>query len=204
VVWPTQNHHYTTQNHFLPKGLFTYFIVMAPRDRFMLDDIDTDEHSIGAEAINEGKRRGAKVTFHLVHVREFERVVGDHPEVKVGPPIALGWNYVTLSPVLLEVYDMERTLDSKRSSSSKAVERLTSIARKNILLEFGFTESDFRVAEQEVKLIQEQRSVTTKEDKKVVDERTKLQRIGRSLRKNFMRSLSATAKIMPPPSMFAY
>jgi hypothetical protein len=156
------------------------------------------------------------VTFHLVHVREYERVVGDHPEVKVGPPISLGWNYVTHSPVMVEAYDIERELNSGSSAAGNKPDRLTSIARKNMLFEYGYTESDFRRAEQDVKIIQEQRSITKQEGKKAVegggatntnnttaDDRTKLQRVGRSFRKNFMSSLSAAAKAMATPVMIA-
>jgi hypothetical protein len=34
------------------------------------------------------------VTFGAVHVREFERVAGDHPDASPGPPLSLGWGYV--------------------------------------------------------------------------------------------------------------
>lgn len=169
---------------------------MAPRDRVFLDDNTNDdkpplyfiEESSQSENDEDMTKRirPTKVSFHLVHVREFERVVGDHPEAKVGPPIALGWNYVQRSPVVMETYHADRN-DKRR------LHRLTSIARKNLLLEYGYTEDDFRTAERSVKMVREQRSNAK------TDDRSKLQKVGSSLRKNLLRSLSATAKVMAPP-----
>jgi hypothetical protein len=195
---------------------------MAPRDWPLIDSTDESAFPIASSSTLDAaaattissKRPRNRVTFHLVHVREYDRVVGDHPEVKVGPPIALGWNYVTQSPVMVEAYDIERELNSNSSSHGSSAagkpDRLTSIARKNMLFEYGYTETDFRRAEQDVKIIQEQRSMTKAEDKKAVDattktddDRTKLQRVGRSFRKNFMSSLSAAAKAMATPVMIA-
>jgi hypothetical protein len=195
---------------------------MAPRDWPLSDSTDDSAFPVvvssstldaAAATTISSKRPRNRVTFHLVHVREYDRVVGDHPEVKVGPPIALGWNYVTQSPVMVEAYDIERELNSNSSHGSSAAgkpDRLTSIARKNMLFEYGYTETDFRRAEQDGKIIQEQRSMTKAEGKKAVDgatktddDRTKLQRVGRSFRKNFMSSLSAAAKAMATPVMIA-
>jgi hypothetical protein len=198
---------------------------MAPRDWSLSDSADESAFPVvvssssldaaAATSISSKRPRNSSkkvVTFHLVYVREYDRVVGDHPEVKVGPPVALGWNYVTQSPVMVEAYDIERELNSSsHGSAAGKPDRLTSIARKNMLFEYGYTETDFRKAEQDVKIIQEQRSMTKKEGKKAVDggatntddDRTKLQRVGRSFRKNFMSSLSAAAKAMATPVMIA-
>jgi hypothetical protein len=170
-------------------------------------------------ALSAPARINKKVKFHLVHVREYGRTVGDHPEVKVGPPIALSWQYVTKSPVLVEAYDMERELNGRSGArGNHQVDRLTSIARKNLLLEYGYTEMDFRKAEVEVQLVREQRSMTKREVKAdtliavagdratgVADhqDRSQRRRIGRSFRKNLMLSLSAAAKAMATPTMMA-
>lgn len=177
-------------------------LTMAPRDRVFLDDnsestpiyfTERKSQQEEDETIGNQRRRPTKVTFHLVHVREFERVVGDHPEVKVGPPISLGWNFVQRSPVMLDSY--ESSTDHRNSSR---LNRLTSIARQNMLLEYGFTHDDFRIAERSVKTIQAQRS-----DAKTNDDRTKLQRVGRSIRKNLFRTLTATAKGLAPPMVLS-
>jgi hypothetical protein len=191
-------------------------------------DVEAAMSSTASTAVNSKQQKVAtlsaparmnkKVTFHLVHVREYGRTVGDHPEVKVGPPIALSWQYVTKSPVLVEAYQIERELNGRGGARGNQVNRLTSIARKNLLLEYGYTEIDFRKAEVEVQLVREQRSMTKREVKgdtvsamadgssiSVADHRDRPQRrrIGRSFRKNLMLSLSAAAKAMATPTMMA-
>ena len=67
-----------------------------------------------------------RISFGSVSVREYERIVGDHPDVKVGPPIAIGWQYEELPPILLDDYEA--------SHLPKQNLRLSSITRRNLLV----------------------------------------------------------------------
>merc|ERR1711935_891349 len=44
-------------------------------------DIDNSNHA----------RKERSVSFGPIHVRQYERIVGDHPETKVGISLSLGW-----------------------------------------------------------------------------------------------------------------
>lgn len=88
-------------------------------------------------------RGGEGVSFGNVHIREYERIVGDHPDTKVGVPLSIGWAYFERPSVSLDQYEGDRPL--KRGNL-----RLTSISRKNLLhTVFGISEEEIRNAEQE-------------------------------------------------------
>ena len=99
-----------------------------------------------------------KVRFSQVEVREYNRIVGDHPDVRVGPPLSLGWDHEDKKAVPLDVYE--------RSHIRKGVTRLTSITRKNLLHNvFGIPEEEIREAEKEVQRIRQLRINTSKRSK---------------------------------------
>ena len=87
---------------------------------------------------------GGSVRFGSIQIREYERIVGDHPDVKVGPPLGIGWNYVEHEPVDVNSYE------SSRRPTTRIVRRLTSVTRKNILMNvFGIPEEEIAAAEKE-------------------------------------------------------
>jgi hypothetical protein len=50
--------------------------------------------------------RQRSVSFHNIEIREYERTIGDHPCVRGGPPVSLGWRYAPDSIVFnLEEYE---------------------------------------------------------------------------------------------------
>jgi hypothetical protein len=160
-------------------------MTMSPLNRQEHDAISDSEHStMSLDSIIEELREDVatierrKVRFSHVEVREFDRVVGDHPDVRVGPPIALGWEHEDLEPVPLNEYE--------RSRISKGVYRLTSITRKNLLINvYGIPEEEIREAEREVQRIRDQRTNTSKQSKPSVKAEAFAQSAKRKLKRRF-------------------
>jgi hypothetical protein len=50
----------------------------------------------------------SKVVFESVHIRFYERVVGDNPSCSAGAPISLGWNYGQEKTVPLDAFEEKR------------------------------------------------------------------------------------------------
>ena len=124
---------------------------------------------------NERRRR---VRFSTVEIREHERIVGDHPDVRVGVPISLGWKHEDLAPVPLDVYE--------RSHIKQGTYRLSSITRKNLLANvFDIPEEEIRQAEKEVQRIREQRTSSIKQSKTSVKAEAVVQSARRKLRRRF-------------------
>jgi hypothetical protein len=141
--------------------------------------------------------KASRVSFSYIEVREYERIVGDHPETKVGPPMAIGWGYVEKEVCCLEDFEDERT------KTRKGVRKLTSITRKNMLQnEFEIPEEEIRKAEKEVQKIIELRARTNRQGKvsEVVEE--KLGSLRSVLKRTFSkeriwRGLVESQRVMP-------
>lgn len=115
-----------------------------------------------------------RVSFGPIHVRQYERIVGDHPETKVGVPLAIGWAYYEDEKhprgVSIERYESDRIRNrwghnsgnnyyganhntrfnkNNHTRNNRRV-RMTSITRRNMLLNvFGIPMEEIRRAEKE-------------------------------------------------------
>jgi hypothetical protein len=93
----------------------------------------------------------------MIQVREYNRVLGDNPDVLFGPPISIGWDYTQKDALPMDEY--ENTKPSRKSSF-----RMSSVTRRNLLLNvFEVPAEEIRAVEREVKKIQKQRSQTNKQ-----------------------------------------
>jgi hypothetical protein len=93
------------------------------------------------------------VTFGCISIREFERIVGDHPDVSdLGPPLAIGWGYCENDDVTVDDYECQR--DGQRCK----LEPLEGTVRRNIL-QYGFqvAKEDINDSIREVYRAQKQR-----------------------------------------------
>lgn len=104
-------------------------------------------------------RQERSVSFGPIHVRQYERIVGDHPQTKVGVPLAIGWAYYEddrhPDGISIEHYECDRIQRRKV--------RMSSISRKNLLLNVhGLSEQEVCEAEQRSKKLQKQREKTEK------------------------------------------
>lgn len=117
----------------------------------------SDASDVASMASTDATRRGVK--FGSIQIREYNRIVGDHPDVRVGPPLAIGWDYHEFEAQPLDEYEANRP-------SKRVFLRLTSITRKNLLINnFGIPEEEVRSAEKEIQRIRKLREKTNKQGK---------------------------------------
>jgi hypothetical protein len=111
------------------------------------DELQEDETTSQSPSSSNSRR----VQFGFIEIREYERIVGDHPDVKVGPPMGIGWQYYQNDKQSIETYESTRV-------PKKYVLRMSSITRKNMLRNiFNIPEYEIRSAEKEVQKIQKLR-----------------------------------------------
>jgi hypothetical protein len=144
----------------------------------------------------EEKNSSKSISFGDVQIREFNRIVGDHPDVKVGPPVSLSWEYGEQPAVSVDEYEAERSM------LRKGVRRMSSITRKNMLHNvFGISEEEIRSAEKEIQRIRKQREQSIKQGKVSARVESGVNRVKRKLSKlvnpeMMLQGLSATAGMM--------
>ena len=132
-----------------------------------------------------------RVSFGPIHVREYERIIGDHPLTKVGVPLSLGWGYVERDSVSIGKYESDRIRKGKL--------RMSSITRKNILHNvYGFSEEELRDAEQEVQNIKKKNGWGGTDSKNGKKTPSKLKVMGKKIRniltaENFIMGLSGAS-----------
>jgi hypothetical protein len=110
----------------------------------------TDDASISSHSEYAGSDDTKSVSFGFVEVREYNRIVGDHPEVRFGPPLGLGWEF--------HEHDRE-TIDKYESvHPRRKLQKMSSITRRNLLQNvFGATDEEIQASEKECQRIQKRR-----------------------------------------------
>lgn len=103
--------------------------------------------------VTESKRR---ISFRDVTVRDYDMVLGDHPNCSWGPPVALGWSYLEYEPLDLNEYEYHH---SRRRPLKKLV--LSSNYRTEMLRPEHSNE-EIRLAVKEKDRAMLRRSVTRK------------------------------------------
>mmetsp|Transcript_1519 Transcript_1519/g.1936 ORF Transcript_1519/g.1936 Transcript_1519/m.1936 type:complete len:211 (-) Transcript_1519:91-723(-) len=83
------------------------------------------------------------VGFNQIEIRMYDRVLGDNPSVSYGAPLSIGWEY---GPDVIEisVEDYEKIRLGERRTKSEL--ELSADARKNILLDSGYSKQDIFAA----------------------------------------------------------
>jgi len=103
-----------------------------------------------------GKRKSVK--FDRIHVRYYERTVGDNPSCSSGVPIALGWDVLTSRECAIEDYEQK-----KPAKRSKRDFYLSPEQRNTLLLHiWNCKHEDIQKARREVTYIQYQRERTSR------------------------------------------
>jgi hypothetical protein len=99
------------------------------------------------------------VSFGLIQIREYNRVVGDNPTVSFGPPLSIGWEFVQNEALHIDVYESKKL---QRTSPLL----MNSITRKSMLRNiYDVPAEDIRAAEQQVQKVQRQRLQTLNQGK---------------------------------------
>lgn len=92
--------------------------------------IGTSERSVDSKGLFE--RRKKHVRFAEIHVRDYERVVGDNPSCTIGPPVGIGWKY---GPT--RVMDIDSFESGRMYTKSTSHLILTREEREALLLNWG-------------------------------------------------------------------
>ena len=145
------------------------------------------------------------VRFGVIDQRIYNRIVGDHPDVKVGPPITFSWEFGVLPSTPIDEYEQQKQqplsnqLQHQRSSYY-GLRRLSSITRKNMLRTlFEVSEDEILAAEREVQIIQKQRNRSASQSTASAVVESNFRRAGRKVRKSVGKVLMAMATL-PIPS----
>ena len=99
------------------------------------------------------------VSFHQVSIREYPRTIGDNPEVGLGCPITLSWNYHQCDTEGIDTYESSR---GQRKSSTQM--RLHPNTRYRMMLAAGASKKDIEAAAKEAAKVQRQRVCTANLD----------------------------------------
>lgn len=94
----------------------------------------------------------ASVSFDHVSIREYPRILGDHPDVGLGPPITISWEYCDVDTLSLDDYESNRG-----PRKSKIQLRLHPNTRKRMMLNTGATKKEIEVATKAANKAQRQR-----------------------------------------------
>ncbi len=117
------------------------------------DSMNSFNTSVDNERTSSMKIKAKSVSFKTIEVREYERILGDHPDTTFGPPIAIGWGFIEHDAVDLDDYESQR----KKSG----IKVLLAHTRRRILRDvYEYSEKDLRKAELDVSRIFYQRSQT--------------------------------------------
>jgi hypothetical protein len=91
------------------------------------------------------------VSFGTTEVREYERVLGDHPNLSIG--LAIGWDYQEQDSVSVDDYEQTHYHDPRMES--------TSVDERCTILKGWFTEEELR--DSEAKRIQQKQRQSPKQ-----------------------------------------
>eukprot|EP00540_Astrosyne_radiata_P015367 CAMPEP_0116828826 /NCGR_PEP_ID=MMETSP0418-20121206/3859_1 /TAXON_ID=1158023 /ORGANISM="Astrosyne radiata, Strain 13vi08-1A" /LENGTH=178 /DNA_ID=CAMNT_0004457733 /DNA_START=486 /DNA_END=1022 /DNA_ORIENTATION=+ len=94
------------------------------------EPVPPDEHHLKVHELPKKCSSNKRVSFLMLHVREYSQILGDHPCCATGPPVALGWEYQPER--IISVDDYEATRASRKSKEDL---KLSFDDRKEILAE---------------------------------------------------------------------
>jgi hypothetical protein len=97
------------------------------------------------------------VSFHKVHVQEYARTIGDHPDVLLGPPISIGWEPQCLEAHGIDDFETARAVGRK---ASKIDLRIHPNTRKRMLMSAGVDKEEIKAATRAANRVASQRKNT--------------------------------------------
>ena len=121
----------------------------------------SDDDSVSFATVSDDEKDNATssgVSFGIVKIREYNRTVGDHPDVTRGAPMTLDWEYWEHSDIDLSQYEQVR-----QGERTKYL-RMTSSSRNELLLkEFHVTPEEWEAAAELAKKTRQQRAESAKD-----------------------------------------
>mmetsp|Transcript_22400 Transcript_22400/g.64300 ORF Transcript_22400/g.64300 Transcript_22400/m.64300 type:complete len:350 (+) Transcript_22400:240-1289(+) len=97
------------------------------------------------------------VSFHQVHVQEYARTIGDHPDVVLGPPLSIDWE-----PHHHEAHEFEDYESSREGmrKASKIDMRVHPNTRNRMLISAGVSKGEIKAATKAANRVSSQRKST--------------------------------------------
>ena len=129
---------------------------------------------------NNNAKKDRSVSFGPIHIRQYERIIGDHPDTKVGVPLSIGWSYYEderyPNGISIERYECDKI--------HKRTIRMSSITRRNILVNvFGVSEKEIRSAEKRSKKFRKEREKIKMLEQGTTQTQATIKRIGNKIKK---------------------
>jgi hypothetical protein len=175
----------------IPKnGSFT-----SVTDILLINESESNEAKVTQSEEDESSSSRKAVRFGSIEQREYNRIVGDHPEVRVGPPITFSWEFGELQPTTVDEYERQR-IERQSQQRFYGLRRMSSITRKNMLRTlFEVSEDEILAAEREVQRIHKQRERTASQSDASAIVESNFRRAGRNVRRTLGKVLTAMATI---------
>ncbi|GKY93392.1 hypothetical protein MPSEU_000306800 [Mayamaea pseudoterrestris] len=122
------------------------------------------------------------VRFDRIHVREYERVVGDNPSCSSGPPISIGWNFLPAQDYAIDEYETRRGSGRTRREFYLAPGKRTDL----LLQDWNCRPEDIRKARRDATYIQycREKSGSASGKSSKMTEAAFLRKANRKLQKN--------------------
>jgi len=117
-------------------------------------------HKVDCEGRQECKITQAKqqhVSFGQITVRNYDMILGDHPNCSRGPPVTLDWDYLEYEPLPVNEYEIHHA----RRRPLRLM-HLKSDRRRELLKMAGYSNGSIQVATRNVEKIKRQRAITKK------------------------------------------
>jgi hypothetical protein len=114
------------------------------------EDTDTGRHSM--------RSLERKISFDVVEIREYKRILSDNPATSSGPPVGLGWEYYPEDTIILDIDTYESYQCGARRSKPQLV--IPSEVRYEMLLDEGYSSKEIAKVVRETRKIQERRNIS--------------------------------------------
>lgn len=152
-------------------------------------DDESSTFQIGdSETSSLSERSTTKVSFASIHIRDYNRIVGDHPDAKAGPPLAIGWAFVEKDAMDINTYEQQKAQAKENSDKPWmfGLRRMTANRRRDLLqTEFEIPVEELDAAEQQVQKVRKQRAQTNNQKKLFTRTEEMMQSAKRKLQRTF-------------------
>mmetsp|Transcript_27549 Transcript_27549/g.77198 ORF Transcript_27549/g.77198 Transcript_27549/m.77198 type:complete len:258 (+) Transcript_27549:158-931(+) len=83
------------------------------------NDVDDDATTTTPEQPEATPLQKKHVSFGTVQIRYYERIVGNHPEVRFGIPLGIGWSYDSIEEIDVDEYERTQFLKLGKTTPYK-------------------------------------------------------------------------------------